>query len=92
MPSIRRSLPWLLVGAGLSHFSGWVPNSTVIAVALRDSFRTSERVVFVDVPTQGRSTLYGLVGDWVPMVPVVGLLALVATAIRLPAWRGARCG
>jgi len=51
-------------------------------LALQDFFRTDERILFVDVPTKGRTTVYGVVGDWVPAFCAILFVGLVLRSRR----------
>jgi apolipoprotein N-acyltransferase len=44
-------------------------------LAYQDFFATADPVMIVDVPTQGVRTVYGLLGDWVPYLCAVFLVA-----------------
>lgn len=50
-------------------------------LALQDSFRTNERIMYTDVPTESHTTVYGRVGDWFPMLTGVLLLVLVGRGV-----------
>jgi len=67
---------------GVADGTSMAVDPTGRTLALQDSFRTAEPVLYVDVPIRGRTTLYGLVGDWVVALSVLGLLALVTLAVR----------
>lgn len=69
---------------GVNDGTSMVVDTRGQTLALQDSFRTHDPILFADVPTRGTTTVYGLVGDWVPLL--CGLMVLVL------AWRGWRRG
>ncbi len=50
-------------------------------LAYQDYFRTADRTMLADVPTQGVKTVYGLLGDWFAYADIAFLAALSGWAI-----------
>lgn len=67
---------------GVNDGTSMAVDPTGRTLALQDFFRTRERVLYVDVPTRRRWTLYGAVGDWVPALCGLVLLGLLGRARR----------
>ena len=55
-------------------------------LAYQDYFRTADRTMYADVPTQGVRTVYGALGDWFAYADVLFLVGLIAWAV----YRGIR--
>lgn len=67
---------------GVNDGTSMAVDPTGRTLATQDFFRTRERVMFVDVPTERRWTLYGAVGDWLPLLCGLGLLGLIGMGVR----------
>jgi apolipoprotein N-acyltransferase len=67
---------------GVNAGTSMAVDATGRVLALQDSFRTPQRIMYVDVPTQRRWTLYGAVGDWVPASCALAWIGLIARASR----------
>ncbi|MGD8989733.1 MAG: nitrilase-related carbon-nitrogen hydrolase, partial [Syntrophobacterales bacterium] len=50
-------------------------------VVLSDYFLTDQSIVYADLSTEGRETLYSLLGDWFAWLSIAGLVLLVVMAI-----------
>jgi apolipoprotein N-acyltransferase len=50
-------------------------------VVLSDYFLTDQSIVYADLSTEGRETVYSLLGDWLAWLSIAGLLLLVVMAI-----------
>ncbi len=53
-------------------------------LARQDFFTTPNRVMVVDVPTQGMMTIYGRFGDWFAWLCIAAMVVLVAAATLRP--------
>ncbi len=53
-------------------------------LAWQDFFTAPQRVMALDVPTQGMATIYGRFGDWFAWFCVAALVVLVIAAVRSP--------
>jgi apolipoprotein N-acyltransferase len=51
-------------------------------LASQDFFTSPSRVLVVDVPTQGMSTVYGRLGDWFAWLCIAAMVALIVAAFR----------
>ena len=50
-------------------------------VVLSDYFLTDQSIVYADLSTEGRETVYNLLGDWFAWLSIAGLVLLVGMAI-----------
>jgi len=50
-------------------------------LVLSDYFLTDQSIVYADLPTEGRETVYSLLGDWFAWLSIAGLVLLVVMAI-----------
>jgi len=64
-------------GSGLSAAADYQGRS----LAVMDQFTTEERVMIADVPTQGTTTLYALIGDLFAWLCLAGSVAVIGRAV-----------
>jgi apolipoprotein N-acyltransferase len=57
-------------------------------LAYQDYFRTADRTMLADVPTQGVKTVYGVLGDWFAYANVLFVVGLLGWAVYARVWRG----
>jgi apolipoprotein N-acyltransferase len=50
-------------------------------LVLSDYFLTDQSIVYADLSTEGRETVYSLLGDWFAWMSIAGLVSLVVMAI-----------
>ncbi len=50
-------------------------------LVLSNYFLTDQSIIYADLPTEGRETVYSLLGDWFAWLSIAGLVPLVVIAI-----------
>lgn len=67
---------------GANESTSMAIDSTGRVLAIQDSFRTENNIMYSDVPTEGRTTIYGKVGNWFPWFTLLGFIGLIWSARR----------